>query len=687
MSNKKLHSLFDTTRKLRVYSILFVFALILPLAVLVRQTLLQLEWESFHQTRIQAEALVTRIAEKLDELNQEEESRSISDYQFLTVTGSNNFVLRSSLSQLPLASDIPGLVGYFQINAASQLTTPTTPSNELQAREYGLTEDEYRERIAMRQKLIDILSQNALVTRQLPEPQKIEFENTQMAEPGASGETVLEEKAYEPQAASVVSQSAFDKLDLKPAKTKRNTSIGRLEDLELDDELRSRSAKELRARPAIVNKQKAVPNTEKRAPRKEKSVIADVVSSYSQAYDNAMIPEKGQVQKSLNREVQVKIFDSEIEPFKANILDSGHIVVYRSAWTDSQRLIQGFLINQDIFFKTFIEEEFFKGGLFSSTRLVVAHNGDLIAAYGATDSKRYRFDSSSDLSGNLLLKQTLPLPFSNLELLFTIQDLPVGAGGKIVMLSASLLFAAIIIGVSLFYRYALAQLSLMNQQQDFVSSVSHELKTPLTSIRMYGEILREGWADDAKKKEYYDYIFYESERLTRLINNVLQLAKLTRNSISADMKPFKVSQLSDVIRSKLSSQAERAGFELNLQLVDFVSEKIVEIDEDMFTQVAINLVDNAIKYSAKATHKVIDVTFSETSSKKLRINIRDYGPGIDRKQLKKIFTLFYRNENELTRETKGTGIGLALVRQYVGLMEGTVDAVNKEPGVEIVLTF
>src|SRR5205814_961221 len=86
------------------------------------------------------------------------------------------------------------------------------------------------------------------------------------------------------------------------------------------------------------------------------------------------------------------------------------------------------------------------------------------------------------------------------------------------------------------YRFAVGQLRHARQQQDFVSAVSHELKTPLTSIRMYGEMLKAGWADDAKKQTYYDYIHSESERLSRLIENVLQLARLTRGSQPLERK-------------------------------------------------------------------------------------------------------------------------------------------------------
>ena len=91
-------------------------------------------------------------------------------------------------------------------------------------------------------------------------------------------------------------------------------------------------------------------------------------------------------------------------------------------------------------------------------------------------------------------------------------------------------------GCYVIYRYGVGQISLYRQQQDFVSAVSHELKTPLTSIRMYSEMLKAGWADEDKKAGYYAFIHDESERLSRLITNVLQLARMTRGNHSIDVK-------------------------------------------------------------------------------------------------------------------------------------------------------
>src|SRR5690606_30454730 len=111
----------------------------------------------------------------------------------------------------------------------------------------------------------------------------------------------------------------------------------------------------------------------------------------------------------------------------------------------------------------------------------------------------------------------------DMELSWTVLRLPPGPGATLVGWAGAVLFAVLLLGFLLLYRMALRQLLLARQQQDFISAVSHELKTPLTSIRMYAELLRAGWASEAKRGEYYAFIHDESERLSRLIANVLQL--------------------------------------------------------------------------------------------------------------------------------------------------------------------
>jgi signal transduction histidine kinase len=204
---------------------------------------------------------------------------------------------------------------------------------------------------------------------------------------------------------------------------------------------------------------------------------------------------------------------------------------------------------------------------------------------------------------------------------------------------------------------------------------------------MYGEMLREGWVNEEKKRSYYDYIYTESERLSRLINNVLQLARMTRNEQHIELQPLRVGALLDMLHSRISSQIEQAGFTLHLVCDEQIRATEITVDADSFTQILINLVDNAIKFSTKGGQPRIDIGCQRQGSDRVLFTVRDYGPGIARDQMKKIFQLFYRSENELTRETVGTGIGLALVRQLAAAMHAEVDVINREPGAEFHLQF
>jgi signal transduction histidine kinase len=114
---------------------------------------------------------------------------------------------------------------------------------------------------------------------------------------------------------------------------------------------------------------------------------------------------------------------------------------------------------------------------------------------------------------------------------------------------------------------------------------------------------------------------------------------------------------------------------------------VINIDEDCFAQMIINLVDNAIKFSRNVENKIIEISSKPSGDNRILFSVRDHGPGIAKDQMKKIFQLFYRSESELTRETVGTGIGLAIVHQLAVAMDGNVDMVNAEPGAEFRIRF
>jgi signal transduction histidine kinase len=233
---------------------------------------------------------------------------------------------------------------------------------------------------------------------------------------------------------------------------------------------------------------------------------------------------------------------------------------------------------------------------------------------------------------------------------------------------------------------SLEQLRLVRQQRDFVSAVSHELKTPLTSIRMYGEMLKSGWASEEKRKTYYEFIYAESERLSRLIENVLRLARLNHSERDVVLEEAKVGEIVDIVRSKVATQAEHAGFELRVEVDDAAAAAVVAVDADALSQVFINLVDNAIKFAARAERREI-VVAARLTDREVALCVRDFGPGVPREALKRLFELFYRPADELTRSTPGTGIGLALVHELVTAMNGSVDVRNCEPGAEFRVSF
>ncbi len=691
-------------RRLRLVLGGFFLALALPTAVLVSKAYGQLKWEAFHHYQTLAEELAGRIDDRLIRMIDTEEARSFADYGFLVVAGdpAANFLQRSPLSELPVQSAIPGLMGYFQVGADGKLSSPLLPDAQGRPAAYGIPAAEFGRREGLASEVFRILSRNRLVaeTKRATRAQGVTKDT-----PAGPGKTwvgrpdrdraeapalypapapLLEKEEREPEL--VEAQMGFDRLAMTAEEAPRRSSkskasaLGRVEDLDLEQRYQRDDGEETRALDAPGRRQAP----RERALRKERGALPEMKRE-SRVFPSPRSPETPRDEGSSpahgdRPEIKVRIFESELDPFALNLLDSGHFVLYRKVWRDGQRLIQGALIEQGPFLRGLIEEAFRNTALSRMSELAVAYRGALLSAFSARSGRGY-LSSARELTGTLLYSTRLSAPAGDLELIFGVDRLPGGPGAAVVGWLAVILALALCGGFYLMYRLGLRQIALSRQQQDFVSAVSHELKTPLTSIRMYGEMLREGWAPEEKKPRYYDFICTESERLSRLINNVLQLARLTRNELKVDLRSHRIAGLLEDIRPKLAAQVERAGFAFSVGC-DEARDAVVRVDEDFLTQVLINLVDNAVKFSKDARRREIFIGCVPESGGGICLSVRDFGPGIPPDQMKKIFHLFYRSGNELTRETVGTGIGLALVRQLVLAMKGRVDAVNRRPGAE-----
>jgi signal transduction histidine kinase len=684
-----------TQRRLILLLVLFFVALALPTSILVYQAYGQLKWEAFYQHQQLARELTLRIDGGFRDLIEREESRPTSDYEFLNVAGAEGsaFLQRSPLSNFPLKADVPGLLGYFQVDAAGQLRTPIVP--EVNASNYGISASELQQREQQEGRIRGILDQNRLVRK-----------SDLAVAPSAVGEIMAEEEVAQEQTDSTglasqlfnsnssiarddretQGQAGFDELASRklnlPAES--GASADQVKDLKLEDSYEVAAAAAPEAQRLEAKKQTVAKRSRKEKVNLPKSLLAEVQSLEKSAReDDDMVA----AESLLNQQaIRIQTFESEVEAMEFALLDSGHFVLFRRVWHQDERYVQGILIDQGDFIEQLIAPAFRESSLSSMSKLIVAYQGSILQNYAAEYSRLYR-PGTEQASNELLYQSRLIAPFGDIELIYTLARLPVGAGGQVIIWSALVLAIVLVGGCLMLLRLGQRQLALARQQQDFVSAVSHELKTPLTSIRMYGEMLREGWVDEAKRKTYYDFIYHEAERLTRLINNVLQLARMSHNEQAGNLETITVGEALAELEPRLQSQLEPSGFELEINGAAEVDAARIVIDTDWFMQIFINLVDNAVKFSANGAARRIEIRYQLMRDGKVQFAVRDFGPGIEPDQMKKIFTLFYRSENELTRETVGTGIGLSLVQQLASAMQAEVDVVNCDPGAEFRIRF
>jgi signal transduction histidine kinase len=684
-----------TQRRLILLLVLFFMALALPTSILVYQAYGQLKWEAFYQHQQLARELTLRIDGGFRELIEREENRPISDYEFLNVTGTEGaaFLQRSPLSNFPLDAEVPGLLGYFQVDAAGQLRTPIVP--EANASSYGISALELQQRERQEGRIRGILDQNRLVGKSdvATAPSAVgeimaeeEVAQEQVDSPGLASQLFSSSSSIARDGLETQGQAGFDELASRklnlPAES--GAAADQVKDLKLEDSYEVAAATAPEAQRLESKKQTAAKRSRKEKVNLPQSLLAEVQSlEKSTREDDDMVV----AESVLNQQaIRIQTFESEVEPMEFALLDSGHFVLFRRVWHQDERYVQGILLDQDDFIERLIAPAFRESSLSSMSKLIVAYQDSILQNYAAEYSREYR-PSSEQESNELLYQSRLIAPFGDIELIYTLARLPVGAGGQVIIWSALILAIVLVGGCLMLLRLGQRQLALARHQQDFVSAVSHELKTPLTSIRMYGEMLREGWVDEAKRKTYYDFIFHEAERLTRLINNVLQLARMSRNEQAGNLAGVTVGEALAELKPRLESQLEPSGFELEINGAAEVDSARIEIDIDWFIQIFINLVDNAVKFSANGETRRIEIRYQQMQDGKVQFAVRDFGPGIEPGQMKKIFKLFYRSENELTRETVGTGIGLSLVQQLASAMQADVDVVNCDPGAEFRIRF
>ena len=212
--------------------------------------------------------------------------------------------------------------------------------------------------------------------------------------------------------------------------------------------------------------------------------------------------------------------------------------------------------------------------------------------------------------------------------------------------------------------------TLSERRAAFVSAVTHELRTPLTTFRMYAEMLAEGMvADEGQRGVYLQTLKVEADRLTHLVENVLQYARLERGSQGKRRETIRLGDLLQRIEPRLRERAEQADMTIVIE-ADAAERQIqIATDPAAIEQILFNLVDNACKYARASDDRRIHCRV-QADSRNVRIEVRDHGPGISGAEMRRLFQPFSKSAQAAANSAPGVGLGLALSRRLANQLDG-----------------
>ncbi len=240
---------------------------------------------------------------------------------------------------------------------------------------------------------------------------------------------------------------------------------------------------------------------------------------------------------------------------------------------------------------------------------------------------------------------------------------------------AAMLVLTLATGMVLLYRSVHRELDQAHRTQNFVAAVTHELRTPLSTIRLHGEMLLEGWAQDpAKQREYHARIVRETQRLSTLVERVLEKTRLKERK--PEPQPGDLNELIERLRPDLADAKGRTS-DLRFDLAQGLP--VVWVLPEAVAGILSNLVENARKYAPVPEGGEPIVVATRKVDDRVRLEVADRGPGLPAAERERIFEAFYRVGNERTRTTTGTGLGLHLVHLHAQTTGAEVD-VQPRPG-------
>ena len=229
-------------------------------------------------------------------------------------------------------------------------------------------------------------------------------------------------------------------------------------------------------------------------------------------------------------------------------------------------------------------------------------------------------------------------------------------------------------------------MKLSERRASFVSAVTHELRTPLTTFRMYSEMLADKMVPPEKQQHYALTLQKQADRLTHLVDNVLQFARLEKDNSQARKESMTCRQLFERFEGRLQQRCDYADMELSIEFEDDADELEMLTDASSVEQIVFNLVDNACKYAKGADDNRIDVHIRH-NRRAVRVSVRDYGPGVDDQFRRRMFQPFCKSDIDAANSAPGVGLGLALCKRMAHSMGGSIHCESSQQGATFVLSL
>lgn len=210
-------------------------------------------------------------------------------------------------------------------------------------------------------------------------------------------------------------------------------------------------------------------------------------------------------------------------------------------------------------------------------------------------------------------------------------------------------------------------------QRKFLSDVSHDFRSPLTSIKGYIEAIKDGTIPVESQDKYLDIVVFETERLQKLTSNILDLNSFDSNGMILNRTEFDINAMTKQIAESFEGTVKKKRIVFNLVFSE--KEQLVNADQDKIQQVLYNLIDNAIKFSNPDSQIRIK---TEEKSRKVVVAVKDYGIGIPKDSINKVFDRFYKTDNSRGKDKKGTGLGLSIVKEIIRAHGENISVVSTE---------